>query len=96
LRGPFLTILDLMQIGDTGYSIEQSGFSDAECDSLISVLEEAPIQRSRAGVRHLMANAVISALAADRRLAIAEKDLGRERYRFVQRCLTSHSKQIGW
>jgi ectoine hydroxylase-related dioxygenase (phytanoyl-CoA dioxygenase family) len=66
----------MLQIA-AGYSIEQSIFSDAECDSLIGAIAEATIKRSRAGVRHLMVNAAVSALAADRRLlAIAEKEIG--------------------
>src|SRR5580704_13756567 len=85
-----------MQIGHTGYSFEQSVFSDAECDSLISTLEETPIQRSRAGVRHLMANVVISALAADRRLlAIAEKELGAQAIPF-RATLFDKSWQANW
>jgi hypothetical protein len=93
---PFLTILDVMQIGHTGYSFEQSVFSDAECDSLISALEETPIQRSRAGVRHLMANAVISVLAADRRLlAIAERGLGARAIPF-RATLFDKSWQANW
>jgi ectoine hydroxylase-related dioxygenase (phytanoyl-CoA dioxygenase family) len=85
-----------MQIADTGYSIVQNALSDAECDSLIGALAEAPIQRSRAGVRHLMANAVISALAAERRLlAIAEKELGARAIPF-RATLFDKSWQANW
>jgi len=87
---------DVMQIVDTGYSIEQSVFSDVECDSVIGVLSEAPVQRSRAGVRHLMANVVVSALAADRRLlAIAEKELGPQAIPF-RATLFDKSWQANW
>ena len=89
-------MLDVMQIADSGYSIERSVFSDAECDSLIGALAEAPVQRSRAGVRHLMANAVVSALAADRRLlAIVEKEIGAPAIPF-RATLFDKSWQANW
>ncbi len=85
-----------MGIAGSGYSIEQNIFSAIECDYLIGALAEAPVQRSRAGVRHLMANAVVSALAADRRLlAIVEKEIGAPAIPF-RATLFDKSWQANW
>jgi ectoine hydroxylase-related dioxygenase (phytanoyl-CoA dioxygenase family) len=60
---------------DPGYSIVPNVLIDAECDGLITAL--SGMQRGRAGVRHLMGNSAVAALAADPRvLAIARPLLG--------------------
>jgi len=51
---------------DPGYSIVPNVLTDAECDSLLSALSN--MQRGRAGVRHLMRNSAVAALAVDQRL----------------------------
>jgi ectoine hydroxylase-related dioxygenase (phytanoyl-CoA dioxygenase family) len=85
-----------MLIVSSGYSIEQSVFSDLECDSLIDTLADTPIQRSRAGARHLMANAAVSALAYDRRLlAIANRALRSQAIPF-RATLFDKSWQANW
>jgi ectoine hydroxylase-related dioxygenase (phytanoyl-CoA dioxygenase family) len=85
-----------MLIASSGYSIEQSVFSDLECDSLIGALAEAPIQRSRAGARHLMANPAVSTLAHDRRLiAIANQALGSQATPF-RATLFDKSSRANW
>jgi ectoine hydroxylase-related dioxygenase (phytanoyl-CoA dioxygenase family) len=84
------------QVAGAGYSIERSVFSNAECDALIAALADVSIKRSRAGIRHLMANAVVSALAADRRLlAIADKELGTRAIPF-RATLFDKSWQANW
>src|SRR5215470_470342 len=64
-------------VDPSGFWIEDSVFSDAECDDLI---EAAPLGlqgRGRAGARHLMAVAAIEAAAKDERLLrIARRALG--------------------
>src|SRR6266566_1653667 len=97
-KGRSSSVLDAQRDGDysSGYSIEHSIFSDVECDSLISAIGEPPILRSRAGVRHLMSNAVVSGLARDRRLlAIAEKELGKPAIPF-RATLFDKSWQANW
>jgi len=60
-----------------GYWIEPGVFSDEECEGLMAALSSAATKRSRAGVRHLMANPEVAALARDSRLlAIARSELG--------------------
>jgi ectoine hydroxylase-related dioxygenase (phytanoyl-CoA dioxygenase family) len=57
-----------------GYLIDPNVLTGAECDDLISALSD--MKRGRAGVRHLMSNASVAALAADPRLvAIARRTL---------------------
>jgi len=85
-----------MGIAGSGYSIEQNIFSPIECDGFIGALTESPIQRSRAGARHLMANSAVSALAADQRLlAIAEKEIGAQAIPF-RATLFDKSWQANW
>jgi len=50
----------------SGYLIVPDVLTHAECDHLIRVL--ADLKRGRAGVRHLMGNPTVAALAADHRL----------------------------
>lgn len=62
---------------DSGYAIQPSALSNAECDALIDALSDESVQRSRAGARGLMANPAVAALATDSRLiAIARETLG--------------------
>jgi ectoine hydroxylase-related dioxygenase (phytanoyl-CoA dioxygenase family) len=59
----------------SGYLIDPHVLSDAECDDYIRALSDA--RRGRAGVRHLMRNPAVAALAADSRLlAMAQRMLG--------------------
>src|SRR5581483_7710266 len=60
---------------DAGYWIEPEVFSGAECDAILQALSHE--SRSRAGVRHLMSNPVVSNVARDpRMLAIAKCGVG--------------------
>jgi hypothetical protein len=85
-----------MLIVSSGYSIEQSVFSDLECDSLIDTLADAPIQRSRAGARHLMANGVIAALAQERRLLVIANQALRSQAIPFRATLFDKSWQTNW
>lgn len=62
-----------------GFSIVPDVFDGAELDGIVENLEAAALQRSRAGVRHLLAIPAIAALARDPRLiALAAEVLGRD------------------
>ena len=62
---------------DAGFWIEGNVFSDRECDELVAALSRVPRSRGRAGVRHLMTNPSVAALASDSRLiGIARDSLG--------------------
>lgn len=50
----------------TGYSVEPDIVSYAECESVLAAVAHS--SRSRAGVRHLMSNPSVAALANDNRL----------------------------
>src|SRR6266496_4527773 len=63
-----------MQGIQSGYAIVPGCLSDDECDAITGLLSSEAVSRSRAGARHLMANATVSALANDRRLT----DIARE------------------
>lgn len=61
---------------ESGYTIRHGVLSKEECDALLAALSHKSVQRSRAGVRGLMANPAVSALANDYRLtAIAGETL---------------------
>lgn len=53
---------------DSGYAITPGCLSSIECDQLAEALASATLLRSRAGVRHLMANTAVTRLANDKRL----------------------------
>jgi len=60
---------------DAGYWIEPDVVSNAECDRVLAALTGA--KQSRAGVRHLMSNPTVAALAGDRQLvSMARRALG--------------------
>jgi ectoine hydroxylase-related dioxygenase (phytanoyl-CoA dioxygenase family) len=82
------------QIAGTGYSIEPRVLSNSDCDHLIASLCET--KRGRAGVRHLMSNPCVAALASDHRLlAIAERTLGKPAIPF-RATLFEKSGQANW
>lgn len=51
-----------------GYAITGGCLSHSECDSITEALSTDTISRSRAGIRHLMSNPRVAALATDPRL----------------------------
>jgi hypothetical protein len=53
---------------DDGFDVVSSVFDSAELERLANVLERASLQRSRAGVRHLLSVPAIAAVARDSRL----------------------------
>jgi ectoine hydroxylase-related dioxygenase (phytanoyl-CoA dioxygenase family) len=57
-----------MQTSDLGYGIVPRCLSSNECDAILETLSAEPCSRGRAGARHLMGNATVSALAKDNRL----------------------------
>lgn len=70
---------DAVPMTNPGYWIEHHVFSNTNCNDLIVALSGPATKRSRAGVRHLMANPMVAALARDSRLlAIAQRELGAE------------------
>jgi ectoine hydroxylase-related dioxygenase (phytanoyl-CoA dioxygenase family) len=60
---------------DAGYSIIKNVFSSGECDTVSSELSQLRPFRGRAGVRHLMSNPRISALAYDSRLLLIASEM---------------------
>jgi hypothetical protein len=62
---------------DDGYEIIPNVLSVREVDELAEVLDSVPLQRSRAGARHLLRHPAIASLSRDARLtSIAAKILG--------------------
>jgi ectoine hydroxylase-related dioxygenase (phytanoyl-CoA dioxygenase family) len=57
-----------MRTSDLGYGIVPECLSNHECGEMVEILSADPCARSRAGARHLMTNAPVSALANDNRL----------------------------
>jgi ectoine hydroxylase-related dioxygenase (phytanoyl-CoA dioxygenase family) len=55
-------------MNEAGFWIQENVFSDSECDDLLQVLSSLALERSRAGVRNLMAQPAIQKLASDHRL----------------------------
>jgi hypothetical protein len=66
-----------VQILDSGYAITTGCLSPSECDKVADALSTEIGFRSRAGIRHLMANPTVAALANDDRLfELAKEWLG--------------------
>lgn len=66
-----------MQPDDLGFSIHKSLFSPAECEAIIGSFSSSSLNRTRAGLRHLMSNSAVAALATDSRLiSIAKERVG--------------------
>jgi hypothetical protein len=62
---------------DDGFAVVSSVFEASELDGLAKALEEASLQRSRAGARHLLSVPAVAALARDSRLTkLAAEVLG--------------------
>ena len=81
-------------IADSGYWIEEPVLSPTECAAITSALHSS--NRSRAGIRHLMTNPAVCAVASDRRLvAIAQKALGPQAVPF-RATLFEKSGQANW
>jgi ectoine hydroxylase-related dioxygenase (phytanoyl-CoA dioxygenase family) len=60
-----------------GYSIEEDVLTARECDQLVDALWADGTRRSRAGLRHLMSNRAVAAVASDHRLLrLAQDALG--------------------
>jgi ectoine hydroxylase-related dioxygenase (phytanoyl-CoA dioxygenase family) len=77
-----------------GYSIEPAVLTTSDCDHLIASLWQT--KRGRAGVRHLMQNTSVVALASDPRLlSIAQKVLGRHAVPF-RATLFEKSGRMNW
>ena len=63
---------------DSGFAITTGCLSHRECDKIAEALSSESISRSRAGIRHLMANPIVAALAIDDRLIeLAKEWIGR-------------------
>ena len=64
---------------DAGYSIADAVLSEGECDALLAAIQHGNHHRGRAGMRSLMSNTVVSALASDSRLLrLAAAALGKQ------------------
>src|SRR6478672_4943293 len=59
-----------VQANDSGYAITSNCLSNRECDQIGEALSTTSIARSRAGIRHLIANPTVAALATDDRLTV--------------------------
>src|SRR5260370_25308212 len=69
--------MDRVQTITSGYAITPRCLSHGECDEIADALSAAAISRSRAGIRHLMSNPTVAALAIDDRLIeLAKERLG--------------------
>ena len=62
---------------DDGYEITPCCLTDFECVTLVEALSTRSSSRSRAGIRHLMADPAVAALArSDRLTGLAKRWLG--------------------
>jgi len=59
---------------ESGYAIITGCLARRECDKIAEALSDGTISRSRAGIRHLMANLTVKALANDTRLVELAKE----------------------
>src|SRR5439155_3937861 len=66
--------MDVVQTIASGYAITPRCLSPRECDEIADALSAAAISRSRAGIRHLMSNPTVAALAIDDRLIELAKE----------------------
>src|SRR6266568_4977483 len=66
--------MDRVQTIASGYAITPRCLSPRECDKIAEALSAAWISRSRAGIRHLMSNPTVAALAIDDRLIELAKE----------------------
>ncbi len=66
--------MDRVQTIASGYAITPGCLSPRECDEIADALSAAAISRSRAGIRHLMSNPTVAALAIDDRLIELAKE----------------------
>lgn len=79
-----------------GFSIHPGVFTPAEISSLAASLESAPLERSRAGARHLMSVPPVRAMAEDARLrGIASRVLGAAAFPF-RATLFDKSQDSNW
>jgi Phytanoyl-CoA dioxygenase (PhyH) len=68
----------LAMSGEDGYGIHQGVFSSGEANEVARALARADVRQTKAGARHVLANAAVRAVAGDpRMLAIAAPYVGR-------------------
>ena len=83
-------------IDEDGFAILPSVLPAQEIESLLTALECMPANRSRAGVRHLMSNPVVTSVASDPRLlGIAQSVLGSDAFPF-KATLFDKSPDANW
>lgn len=83
-------------MNDSGYCITDNVLGADECNTLLANLSQAGFLPGRAGVRHLMKNPTIVALASDPRLiGIAKLALGNSAIPF-KATLFAKSEQTNW
>jgi ectoine hydroxylase-related dioxygenase (phytanoyl-CoA dioxygenase family) len=72
-----------LQVEQRGYAIIPGVLDSDEIQNLVVALERSRLQRSRAGVRHLLGHPAVAEMAADPRvLRIARAILGRDAFPF--------------
>jgi ectoine hydroxylase-related dioxygenase (phytanoyl-CoA dioxygenase family) len=83
-------------MNQSGYAITKGCLSHRECDKIAWALCAGTISRSRAGIRHLMANPAVAALAIDDRLIeLAKEWLGHVAVPF-RATLFEKSRSTNW
>ena len=83
-------------ISTTGYAVIERVLDQNAVDSLIKLLERTAVSRSRAGIRHLMADSNVAAFANDPRLlAVASDVLGAQAFAF-RATLFDKSSDSNW
>lgn len=83
-------------LAENGFVVIPGVLSQSELSTVLESLQAPSVHRSRAGVRHLMANAEIAALANERRLlALAQEVLGSSAFPF-RATLFDKSPDANW
>jgi ectoine hydroxylase-related dioxygenase (phytanoyl-CoA dioxygenase family) len=83
-------------MNDEGFAILPELFSEREVTQVLEALQQSPLERSRAGARHVLRCPAVSSLARDPRLlAVAARALGNEAWPFGA-TLFEKSAQGNW
>lgn len=83
-------------IAKRGFSVHPGVLTDAECDRLLESLDAGAASRGRAGIRHLMSEAAVEAVASDERLLVLARHALRGRAVPFRATLFEKSRKANW
>lgn len=84
------------QFDQDGFVIVQSVLSYAECDGLLSKLTSRASKRNHAGIRNLMSNSAVAAIASDERLVGIVKNISGRQSIAYKATLFKKSGKANW